>query len=338
MFGRSMDDSSPTWFIPRSPWEARCERSAALATVLAAGASLLTLFLAELAVAQEGAFLEGEEGPTGIRHGQVIEDQSVSSDLLGREIPYSVYLPPGYERSERSYPVVYLLHGFTDDETAWVQFGEVQLAADQGIANRTIPPMVIVMPDADSTWYIDDHRGREPYEDAFFQQFIPVVEQTYRIRSEEEFRGVAGLSMGGYGTLVWGMRHPDVFSAAAPFSAGIFTEEAVRQMPWEQYQGVFSRLYGGGEDPDTRVTEHFRAPSPIHLARTRPVDSLESVRWYIDCGDDDFLYEGNSTLHMVLRDREVAHEYRVRNGGHSWSYWRGHIGKGLAFIGESFHR
>ena len=329
---------SSTRFAPRSPLKTVRERLSASVTALAVAVCLAALLLPRSASAQEGAFLEGEEGPTGIRHGQVIENQRVSSDLLDREIPYSVYLPPGYERSERSYPVVYLLHGFTDDETAWVQFGEVQLAADRGIVNRTIPPMVIVMPDADSTWYINDHRGREPYEDAFFQEFIPEVEQTYRIRSEEEFRGVAGLSMGGYGTLVWGMRHPDVFSAAAAFSAGIFTEEAVRQMPWEQYRGVFSRLYGGGQDPENRVTDHFRAHSPIHLARTRPVDSLETVRWYIDCGDDDFLYEGNSTLHMVLRDREVAHEYRVRNGGHSWSYWRGHIGKGLAFIGESFHR
>lgn len=278
------------------------------------------------------------DGPTGIPHGRVVEEQRVSSDLLGREISYSVYLPPGYDRSRRSYPVVYLLHGFTDDEKAWVQFGEVQKAADRGIADRTIPPMVIVMPDADSTWYINNAAGTEPYEDAIFREFIPAVEETYRIRSEEQFRGVAGLSMGGYGTLVWGMHHPDMFAAAAAFSAGIFTEEAMRAMSWEEYQVPFSRVYGGGKKPEKRITEHFRANSPLHLARTTSVDSLTSVRWYVDCGDDDFLYEGNSRLHVLLRDREVPHEYRVRDGAHNWTYWRGHIGKGLAFIGESFHR
>lgn len=303
---------------------------------------ILPLAFASISVettqAQTPPYLQEADGPTGIPHGRVVEDQSVSSELLDREIPYSVYLPPGYDSSQRSYPVVYLLHGFTDDETAWVQFGEVQTAADRGIADRTIPPMVIVMPDADSTWYINDAAGDEPYEGAIFREFIPEIEETYRIRSEKEFRGVAGLSMGGYGTLVWGMHHPDMFAAAAAFSAGIFTEEAIEDMPWDDYQGVFSQLYGGGEDPEERITEHFRANSPLHLARTSSVDSLESIRWYIDCGDDDFLYEGNSQLHIILRDREVEHEYRVRDGAHSWTYWRGHIGKGLAFIGESFHR
>lgn len=288
--------------------------------------------------AQTPSYLQAEDGSGDPPRGRVVEGQSVSSDLLGREIPYSVYLPPGYDRSQRSYPVVYLLHGFTDDETAWVQFGEVQRAADRGIADRTIPPMVIVMPDADSTWYINDAAGAEPYEDAMFREFIPAVEETYRIRSEAQFRGVAGLSMGGYGTLVWAMRHPDRFAAAAAFSAGIYTEEAMRTMPWERYRDPFATVFGGGEDPETRITEHFREHSPLHFARTASVDSLRSVRWYIDCGDDDFLYEGNSRLHMILRDRDVPHEYRVRDGAHNWTYWRGHIGKGLAFIGESFHR
>jgi enterochelin esterase-like enzyme len=292
----------------------------------------------ETSRAQTPTYLQGEEGPAGSPRGRVVEEQSVSSDLLGRDIPYSVYLPPGYDESERSYPVVYLLHGFTDDETAWVQFGEVQRAADRGIADRTIPPMVIVMPDADSTWYINDAAGTTPYEEAVFQEFIPAVEETYRIRSEAQFRGVAGLSMGGFGTLVWAMRHPEMFAAAAAFSAGIFTEEGMRAMPWDEYRVPFSTVFGGGEEPETRITEHFREHSPLHLARTAPVDSLRSVRWYIDCGDDDFLYEGNSRLHIVLRDREVPHEYRVRNGAHNWTYWREHIGKGLAFIGESFHR
>lgn len=325
--------------IASSPRSRRFE-CLVLRTILFGFAFLFGLALCsvETSRAQTPSFLQEKDGPTGIPHGRVVEEQSVSSDLLGREIPYSVYLPPGYDRSQRSYPVVYLLHGYTDDEKAWVQFGEVQKTADRGIANRTIPPMVIVMPDADSTWYINDAAGTEPYEDAIFQEFIPAVEDTYRIRSEEQFRGVAGLSMGGYGTLVWAMHHPDMFAAASAFSAGIFTEESMRNMPWEQYKVPFAPLFGGGEEPEERITEHFRANSPLHLARTTSVDSLESVRWRIDCGDDDFLYEGNSRLHIALRDREVAHEYRVRNGAHNWTYWRDHIGKGLAFIGESFHR
>jgi len=321
----------PIAFLPRL-----CRRFGSLVL----GAFLLGLAPTEVepSRAQASSQLREAGGPTGVPRGRVVEEQSVSSDLLGREISYSVYLPPGYDRSRRSYPVVYLLHGFTHDQKAWVQFGEVQKAVDRGIADRTIPPMVIVMPDADSTWYINDAAGTEPYEDAIFREFIPAVEETYRIRSEEQFRGVAGLSMGGYGTLVWGMRHPDKFAAAAALSAGIFTEEAMRSMSWKEHQDQYGGVYGSEEDPEERITEHYRMHSPLHLARTTPADSLESVRWYLDCGDDDFLYEGNSTLHMILRDREVSHEYRVRDGAHNWTYWRGHVGKALAFIGESFHR
>lgn len=325
--------------ISVSPLSGRLEYLA-LKTLLVGFAVLsgFALISVETSRAQTPSFLQKKDGPTGIPRGRVVEEQSLSSDLLGHEIPYSVYLPPGYDRSQRSYPVVYLLHGYTDDEKAWVQFGEVQKAADRGIANRTIPPMVIVMPDADSTWYINDAAGTELYEDAIFRDFIPAVEETYRIRSKAQFRAVAGLSMGGYGTLVWAMHHPDMFVAAAAFSAGIFTERAMRNMPWDEYQVPFAPLFGGGKEPDERITDHFRDNSPLHMARTISVDSLESVQWYVDCGDDDFLYKGNSRLHIILRDREVPHEYRVRNGAHNWTYWRAHIGKGLAFIGESFHR
>jgi enterochelin esterase-like enzyme len=93
--------------------------------------------------------------------GKVIEQVTVSSTVLGRPVNYSVYLPADYDRSERSYPVVYLLHGYTDNNTGWLQFGEVNRYADKAIADGTIPPMIIVMPDADSTWYINSYDGKE---------------------------------------------------------------------------------------------------------------------------------------------------------------------------------
>lgn len=262
----------------------------------------------------------------------------MQSDLLGEGVNYSVYLPPGYEQSSRRYPVVYLLHGFSDNETAWVQFGEVQLTADQAIANREMPPMVIVMPDAGVTWYIDDAQGQKPYEQMFFEEFLPHIEENYQVRTEKEFRGVAGLSMGGYGSLVWAMHRPDRFAAVAALSSGVMTEEEIVQMEDTQYSRFFSNLYGQGLRGEERITEHFQHNSPLYLARTLPAEELRSVRWYIDCGDDDFLYQGNSALHVALRKREVPHEYRVRDGAHNWTYWRTHIRQGLRFIGKSFHR
>jgi enterochelin esterase-like enzyme len=81
--------------------------------------------------------------------GKIIQEKTVKSTILNRNVNYTLYLPADYEQSQRSYPVVYLLHGYTDDNTAWLQFGEVNRYADKAIADGTIPPMIIVMPDAD---------------------------------------------------------------------------------------------------------------------------------------------------------------------------------------------
>jgi enterochelin esterase-like enzyme len=140
--------------------------------------------------------------------GKVIEGKNMPSKILNMAINYSVYLPPDYDISTRSYPVVYLLHGHSDNETAWVQYGEVQLTLDRGIANRDFPPMIVVMPDAKVTWYVNDFSGNNRYEDMIFEEFIPYIDKTYRTRTNKEYRAVSGLSMGGYGSLIWSLHHP----------------------------------------------------------------------------------------------------------------------------------
>jgi len=86
------------------------------------------------------------------------------------------------------------------------------------------------------------------------------------------------------------------------------------------------------------LSENWRKYNPLDLAVRLPVDTLKQVRWYLDCGDDDFLYEGNAALHMIFRDRGIPHENRMRDGAHNWTYWRTGITDGLKFIGQSFHR
>ncbi|MBN2007713.1 esterase family protein [candidate division KSB1 bacterium] len=270
--------------------------------------------------------------------GKVLESLTCKSKLLKHDVEYSIYLPPDYDISSRRYPVVYLLHGFTDDEIAWVQFGEVNRLADIAIATGEIPPMIIAMPDAGVTWYINDYANNEPYEDFFIQEFIPFIDKTYRTHPEKRYRGVSGLSMGGHGALMYAMRHPELFAGCAAFSAGIYTDEAFVALPDESYDRVFGSLFGEKLRGNDRVNEHWHAYSPVYLTSTLPVEQLKQVRWYIDCGDDDFLYEGNSTLHITLRKRNVPHEYRVHDGIHNWPYWRAHIITGLKFIGESFHQ
>ncbi len=280
------------------------------------------------ALAQEG----------GVPPGTVREGLHMKSDILGRDVSYAVYLPPDYETSSRRYPVVYLLHGYTDDESGWIQFGEVNLAADRAIAAREIPPMIIVMPDGGATFYINDCQGKVRYDDMFIQELIPHIDKTYRTRPRKEFRGISGLSMGGWGSLVLAMRHPDLFAACAAYSAAMWTYEDILAMEEKAYDRLIGRLFGPGLEGKARLTAHFRSHNPLDQAKDKSVDDLKKVRYYIDCGDDDFLIKANMALHAVLLDRKVPHEFRVRDGGHSWSYWRTGIVDGLAFIGRSFHR
>jgi enterochelin esterase-like enzyme len=300
-------------------------------------AKILILPLAALAFGLLAMPQPARSGETA--SGQVLEGLKLSSAILGREVHYAVYLPPDYATSARRYPVVYLLHGYTDDESGWIQFGEVNLAADRAIADRDIPPMIIVMPDGGVTFYINDAAGKVRYEDMFVKELIPHIDKTLRTRPDREFRGVAGLSMGGWGTLVYTLRHPDLFAAGAAFSAAVWSDEDIVAMPQDSWDKLLGPLFGAtGLTGQARLTAHFREVSPLELAKSLPEDSLKKVRYYIDCGDDDFLIQGNCTLHLLLLDRKIPHEFRVRDGSHTWTYWRTGIVEGLKFIGQSFHR
>jgi enterochelin esterase-like enzyme len=267
----------------------------------------------------------------------VNENLTMPSEILSYDVNYAVYLPEGYNTSARSYPVVYLLHGFSDDHTGWIQFGEMKRIADEAIRSGKIAPMIIVMPDAKKTWYINDYKGNEPYEDMFFKEFIPFIDKTYPTRSKKEFRGIAGLSMGGYGSLLYSLKHPDVFAGCAAFSAGIFTDDEMINLPVTNYNRLFGELFKPADDPK-RVNQHWHDNSVLFLIENNQKEDIEKVRYYVDCGDDDFLFEGNSTLHITLKKKEINHQYRVRDGTHNWEYWRTGLADGLEFISQNFHR
>ncbi|MFW6157209.1 MAG: alpha/beta hydrolase [Balneolaceae bacterium] len=271
------------------------------------------------------------------QEGILKESLSLESEILGEEVKYSIYLPGDYEESNRSYPVLYLLHGFSDDETGWTQFGEVKHIADRERRKENVTDMIIVMPDAGTSWYINNHDESIRYEDFFVNELISHIDESYRTRTDKEFRAVAGLSMGGYGTMIMATKHPDLF-AAAPLSAGILIEEEVVDMPQENWDNVFGTPFGEGLDGEDRLTGHFRENSILEIIENGDAEELGSVRYYIDCGDDDFLIKGNMALHSAMIDQEIEHEFRVRDGGHTWSYWRSALPEVLGFVSQSFHR
>ncbi len=262
----------------------------------------------------------------------------MKSATLGHDVEYSVYLPFDYETSNRSYPVLYLLHGYTDDETGWVQFGESNYIADRVIASGDAPPMIIVMPDAGVSWYVNSYDGKARWEDFFINEFIPNVEKGFRIRSKKEFRAIAGLSMGGHGSLVVAMKHADMFSACAPLSAAVWTDEEITGFEDDRWDEAVGQPFGKGLRGNDRLTEHFRQNSALGIVERANPDDLKKVKYYIDCGDDDFLIKGNMALHALMIDKGIPHEFRVRDGGHNWTYWRTALPEVLKFVGERFHR
>lgn len=270
--------------------------------------------------------------------GKVIEELSVKSTILNHSVRYTIYLPADYASSERTYPVVYLLHGYTDDNTGWLQFGEVNRYADKAIAEGTIPPMIIVMPDADSTWYINSYDGKDKYEDFFIKEFIPTVEKTFRIKKEKRFRGIAGLSMGGYGTMIYSLKYPELFAAAAPLSAAVLDDNAIETLGDESWNFPFGPLYGRNLKGKDRLTKAWYDNSVLKIVEQKSAGDLSKVRYWIDCGDDDFLTKGNCLLHIALTEKRVPHEFRVREGAHTWTYWRTGIVDALQFICQSFHQ
>lgn len=276
-------------------------------------------------------------GYAQVSRGVVKEGLTLDSKILGAKVRYTIYLPFDYDTSNRFYPVVYLLHGYTDNDMGWIQFGEANLIADETIAKREIPAMIIVMPDAGVSWYINNYNSSVRFEDFFFSEFMPQIEARYRIRAEKSYRGVAGLSMGGFGTLVYLMRHPDQFAAGAALSAAVNTTEQIVAMDERGWARWPTTVYGPGTG-EARLTEHLLSYNPIRMAETADAEKLKSVRIYLDCGDDDFLTIGNAMLHVAFTKRQIPHEYRVRDGAHMWSYWRSGLADALKFIGTSFRK
>jgi S-formylglutathione hydrolase FrmB len=270
--------------------------------------------------------------------GIVQEHLKMTSKTLGKDVNFTMYLPADYQTSQRNYPITYLLHGYTDDDTGWMQFGEVNRYADKAIADGTIPPMVIAMPDGGVAWYINNSDGSVKYEDFFINEFMPYIEKTYRIKAQKRYRGVAGLSMGGFGTLVFALKHPDLFAACAPLSAAIWEDDDAIKTPQDSYDRTFAVLYGKGLKGKERLNETWYANNPFSIVAKKSVDDLKKVKYWIDCGDDDFLINGNMSFHKALKDKGIPHEFRVRDGGHTWTYWRTGIVDALKFIGDSFHQ
>lgn len=256
-----------------------------------------------------------------------IETFTLPSRVLGAEKTCSVYLPAGYDNSQTRYPVLYLLHGAYGCHTDWTTRGDMRLITDEAIASGMARPMIVVMPDASgqganyggkNMGYFDVP-GWE-YERFFFEEFLPAVEKRYRIISDKAHRAIAGLSMGGGGSAVYALRHPEMFSSSCPIS------------------GLLDAFPDPGNYGDVFV-QSVIDNSPLTLLREMPdqrLDSLRTVRWRVDCGDDDFLWKSNVDFYTLMRRRNIPLQYRMRDGGHTWRYWQTALADIVPFVSTGF--
>ena len=246
---------------------------------------------------------------------------TIHNDALGQDMRYIVYTPKGYLTTSASYPVLYLLHGLSDDEKTWSsqEKGQMQRICDEYFASHPEQKRIIVMPDARATWYRDAPFGPDQYETFFFDTFVPHVEKQFRIRTDRESRAVAGLSMGGYGTLLYAVHHPDLFSAAFAMSPAASVGQRRPERRPDTSDEQFAAMTKWAENNDV-------------IAYLDSLADKKAVRFMIDCGDDDFCLPGAWDFFQKARKLGVPCELRIRNGAHSWDYWRVSLPMALDFI------
>jgi S-formylglutathione hydrolase FrmB len=250
---------------------------------------------------------------------------------LHTDFHYNIYLPDAYTKSkEGKFPVLYLLHGLTDDHRAWVDKGRVQQVADRLISSGEIEPMVIVMPEAggtpaDKVWngYFDMPGWN--YETFFFKEFMPYIEKEFRVYSDKQHRAIAGLSMGGGGSLAYCQKHPELFCACYAFSAWLDAEIPDTDQTPATKTGLL-----------TKAVHDNSCIRFVEQADKTVAERLRSLKWFVDCGDDDFLLESNENFHRAMRHKGIPCEFRVRNGGHNWEYWHTGLYLCLPFVSRNF--
>ena len=230
-----------------------------------------------------------KETPTIIDKDSSIQIASISSSILDMDVNYSVYLPPSYE-SGGPFPVLYLLHGYYGNHLDWPRNGMRQIM-DRELNSGNSTEMIVIMPDGMDSFYIDDFDERKlDYEQFFFQEFVPELESKFNMVKAKTHRGIAGLSMGGYGATTYGLKYHHLFSFAYSMSGVVFLDE--------KFENIFEIV---NSKTSTELTQ------------------LPKI--FLDCGTEDFLFDSNDYLSNFLTQKNIEHTFIKGIGAHEWSYW-----------------
>jgi S-formylglutathione hydrolase FrmB len=233
-----------------------------------------------------------------------VETVQLTSALLGKTVPYKVLLPPGYglitSRAKR-YPVLYLLHGWGGNYDSWLANTSLARYASE---HR----LIVVMPEGEKGWYTDGVDASK-YESYVMRELIPEVDRRFRTIADRRGRGIAGYSMGGYGALKFGFKHPESFALAASTSGAL---DAAARIDDASLMQTFGEAGGP-----------VRAENDLpRLAREFPEARRGTLPYfYLDCGLEDPWLGANRDFAAVLAERKMPHEYRQLPGEHIWPYW-----------------
>ena len=223
-----------------------------------------------------------------------------ASKALGVRRALQVYTPPGYEKSRKRYPTLYLFHGSGDNEATWVAHGRAHWIFDNLFARGRAQPMVVVMldghaaaprPPGTTPGTGDRNRNTTAFQSDLLGDALPLVESTYRVRRDPDHRAIIGLSMGGGQSLAIGLTHPDLFAWVGGMSSAVF-------------------------EPETTLASV--------LADPKKTNARLKLLWFA-CGKDDFLLQRNQQFDKLLTDHGIRHEYLETPGDHSWPLWRPYL-------------
>jgi putative tributyrin esterase len=242
-----------------------------------------------------------------------VETVQLQSKLIGKALPYNVILPRDYQTSPRSrYPVLFLLHGFSGHYSDWVTRTNL---ADYAAEYR----MIVVTPEGNDGWYTDSAGvAADKYESYILQELIPDVDKRFRTIQTRYARGIAGLSMGGYGALKFGLKSPGTFAFVGSISGALaapqWTEDDLKNLKAIR-DSVFS-VYGPMGSETRRKNDIFEITRGLTTARVAALPYF-----YLDCGTEDFLVDMNQKFAALLREKKIPHEFRELPGNHNWEYW-----------------
>ena len=247
-----------------------------------------------------------------------VDTLSTYSTAMKKNINAVVIVPDDYDKA-RQYPVVYLLHGYSDRYNKWVN--TVPAIKDQ--ADRL--NMIIVCPDGNfSSWYFDSPIDPKwQYESYIAKELVPQIDNKYKTVRDRKGRAITGLSMGGHGALYLAIKHQELFGGAGSMSGGVDIR------PFQDSWSIKERL-----GPYDQFPERWSANTIIEMTHLIKPGNLALI---IDCGKDDFFYRVNVALHEKMLYQNINHDFIIRPGAHNWEYWANSITFQLLYFNNFFN-